>query len=112
MMKAEDIQHFLVTYFTREARVEVKEFGNDHDAALREYMELEHRYRDREDLDIVLLGADSLETVKRTHSSYFGEGRSAFADLLADLEPVTTIAGHLPDRPALKRRRMRGPGHR
>ena len=27
--------------------------------------------RGRDDLDIVLVGADSLETVKRTHSSYF-----------------------------------------
>jgi hypothetical protein len=109
MMKAEDIQHFLVTYYTRESRVDVQEFGNDHDAALEAYMELEYKYRDREDLDIVLLGADSLETVKRTHSSYFGEGKSAFAHLLADLESVTTIAGGA-DRPIRTPRRRRGAG--
>jgi hypothetical protein len=80
-MKPEDIQHFLVTYFTSESRVAVQEFGNDHDAAMAAYIDLEKRYRDRDDLDIVLLGADSLETVKRTHSSYFGEGKSAFAHL-------------------------------
>ena len=27
--------------------------------------------RDRSDFDVVLLSADSLETIKRTHSSYF-----------------------------------------
>lgn len=111
-MKPEDIQHFLVTYFTRERRVDVREFGNDYDGAMAAYIDLERQYRDRDDLDIVLLGADSLDTVKRTHSSYFGdEGRSAFAHLFDDV-PVHTIAGDvtLSDRLPLKRSRRRGSG--
>lgn len=35
-----------------------------------------------DDLDIVLVGADSLETVKRTHSSYFGDTAETFESLL------------------------------
>ena len=35
------------------------------------YQEAERESRGRSDLDVVLLGADSLETIKRTHSSYF-----------------------------------------
>lgn len=35
-----------------------------------------------DDLDIVLVGADSFETVKRTHSSYFGDTAETFESLL------------------------------
>lgn len=38
---------------------------------------------DRDDLDIVLVGADSLDTVKRTHSSYFRGGKD-FESLLPE----------------------------
>jgi hypothetical protein len=37
--------------------------------------------RDRSDFDVVLLSADSLETIKRTHSSYF-DTRESFETLL------------------------------
>jgi hypothetical protein len=37
--------------------------------------------RDRSDFDVVLLSADSLETIKRTHSSYF-DTRESFEALL------------------------------
>lgn len=33
--------------------------------------EAEQKARGRRDLDVVLLSADSLETIKLTHSSYF-----------------------------------------
>jgi hypothetical protein len=35
------------------------------------YQEAEQKARGRRDLDVVLLSADSLETIKLTHSSYF-----------------------------------------
>jgi hypothetical protein len=105
-MKTDEIKYFLVTYFTQERRYEVDEFGTDHDKAMTAYIEIEERYRGREDLDIVLLGADSLDTVKRTHSSYFGHSdRSALADLFRE----RSGAQHLDGRPVTVRQR-RGPG--
>jgi hypothetical protein len=41
----------------------------------------EQRAGGRSDLDVVLLSADSLETVKRTHSSYF-DGSKSLDELL------------------------------
>ena len=52
-------------------RTEVQEFGSDYDAAQQAYPEAEQRARLRPDLDVVLLSAVSLETIKQTHSSYF-----------------------------------------
>lgn len=45
------------------------------------YAEIEGEMRDRDGLDIVLVGTDSLETVRRTHSSYF-QTEETFESLL------------------------------
>jgi hypothetical protein len=66
-----DIRHFLIVYDIPTSKASVRDFGTDYDAALAAYAEIEGEMRGRDDLDIVLVGADSLETVKRTHSSYF-----------------------------------------
>lgn len=71
MSPADEIKHFLVTRDTARRRTDVEEFDTDYDAAQRAYQEAELRARGRQDLDVVLLSADSLETIKRTHSSYF-----------------------------------------
>ena len=74
-MSAADIKHFLVIYDIDAGQPEVKQFGTDYDAALRAYDECEHDVRDRPNIEVVLLSAESLETIKRTHSSYFESGR-------------------------------------
>lgn len=88
MSPTDDIQHFLVTFHIPNGSVEIERFGTDYEAALHAYDEREKEYRDKgrgEDVDMVLLGADSLETVKRTHSSYFGGERDhGFAPLFKD----------------------------
>jgi hypothetical protein len=70
MSSTDDIQHFLVTYDPARRKATVREFGTDYDAAQDAYQEAEQQARGT-DLDVVLLSADSLDTVKRTHSSYF-----------------------------------------
>jgi hypothetical protein len=49
----------------------VQEFGTDSKAAVKAYeaAELEHRHNNL--IDIVLVGSDSIETVKMTHANYF-----------------------------------------
>lgn len=49
----------------------VLEFKDDMDAATRRYAELEALYCNSAEMDIVLVGSDSLETVRITHRNYF-----------------------------------------
>jgi hypothetical protein len=71
MSPDDDIKHFLVTRHSAGRRTTVVEFGTDYDAAQHAYQEAEQKARGRQGLDVVLLSADSLETIKLTHSSYF-----------------------------------------
>ena len=80
-MTSADIRHFLIVYDIPSAQAQVRDFGTDYDGAIAAYSEIEGEMRDRLDLDIVLVGADSLETVKRTHSSYF-DTKETFESLL------------------------------
>lgn len=69
------LQHFLLRYNLRTRELEdLRPFGSDGEAATRAYAELETEYRDRPDhmdFEIVLVAADSLETIQVTHSRYF-----------------------------------------
>jgi hypothetical protein len=60
--------HFLLTYSLTEGRlVDLKEF-EDSAVAGRAYVEAEKRNRRGDDTEIVLVGADSIEALKTTHS--------------------------------------------
>jgi hypothetical protein len=71
MSPADDIKHFLVTRDVTRSKTTVVELGTDYEAAQDAYQAAERKAWGRQDLDVVLLSADSLETIKRTHSSYF-----------------------------------------
>lgn len=66
-----DLQHFLIIYNIPKGEAQVKRFDQDYDGALAAYEETEKCYRDDPSVEVVLLGSDSLETLERTHSSYF-----------------------------------------
>ena len=72
MTPTDDINHFLVTRDPKEQKTTVRKFGTDYDAAQDAYQEAEQQARGT-NLDVMLLSAESLETIKRTHSSYFDE---------------------------------------
>ncbi len=74
-MSAADIKHFLVIYDIDASQAEVKEFGTDYDKALNAYDQFEQDARNHQNIEVVLLSAESLQTIKRTHSSYFESGR-------------------------------------
>lgn len=83
-MSPDEINHFLVIYDPATGNVEVKRFGSDYDAAQAAYAKLEEASRIAgDDRDIVLLSADSLETIKQTHSSYFGGKGKQIGELLS-----------------------------
>lgn len=71
MSPDDDIKHFLVTRDVTRRKTSVVEFDTDYETAQHAYQEAEQKARGRGDLDVVLLSADSLETIKLTHSSYF-----------------------------------------
>lgn len=82
-MSPDEIKHFLVSYELATGKTEVESFGTDYDAAQAAYAEAEQANADDEEkLDIVLLSADSLETIKQTHSSYFSGGSRRLEELL------------------------------
>ncbi len=70
-MSPADIKHFLIVYDIPSAHADVRPYGTDYDAALDAYEQAEEEARGHSEVEVVLLSADSLETIKRTHSSYF-----------------------------------------
>jgi hypothetical protein len=65
------VNHFLVIYDIAHATADVVPFGTDYDVALQSYADAEEQYRQDENVEVVLLGSDSIDTLERTHSSYF-----------------------------------------
>lgn len=81
------IQHFILVFDHNKGHLidEPLTFGEDSKGALSRYSELERTYRENHNMDIVLIGSDSLETVKVTHANYF-DGTAAFSKYLRDIE--------------------------
>lgn len=82
-MLPDEIEHFLVIYDPATRKTAVESFGTDYDAAQVAYAETEQTHGLGTTLDIVLLSADSLETIKRTHSSYFSGSNRRLEEFLA-----------------------------
>lgn len=77
--------HFLLVYsYAEQKLIEQDEFTDAKDATTA-YNDAEGRYRGRSDeFEVVLVGADSIETVMRTHGHYFKTStlESMFTDLM------------------------------
>ena len=66
------INHYLLVFdHARDQLVDTLAFGPDVEAATAEYSRRERLHREDGHIDIVLVGSDSLDTVKVTHSTYF-----------------------------------------
>jgi len=67
-----DIQHFLLVFdHAKGALITERDFGSDSDAALAAYAECERQHRGNDLIEIVLIGSDSIETVRLTHANYY-----------------------------------------
>lgn len=62
--------YYLVVYNRQSAEVVYQEFENA-DEASSAYARLEAEYGANDEVEVVLLGADSIETIKKTHPNYF-----------------------------------------
>lgn len=71
--------HFLLVYDLAQQRLlDQREFVNPAVAAAA-YTELERKHHEDPNLEIVLVGADSIETIRMTHGNYFDSGADADA---------------------------------
>lgn len=76
---------FLITFDHDERKqISLEEFRNTAQA-LKAYSEREEQYRDNPRVEVVLLGAHSIEAIKVTHSNYFEDTADAFTRLAARL---------------------------
>lgn len=67
-----EIRQFLLIYDRkRDVLLSQEDYGTDTTAATEAYRAAEQMYFDQPWMDIVLVGSDSIETVKKTHSTYF-----------------------------------------
>jgi hypothetical protein len=76
------LQHFLLVYDLNAQGLIAQDQFEDGAEAARAYAEYERKYQGRDDLEIVLVGADSIETIRQTHAHYF-ESASAGSPFLA-----------------------------
>jgi hypothetical protein len=65
------LQHFLLVYDLGAQHLIKQQEFDDGDEAATAYAALEREFQGRDDLEIVLVGADSIETIRRTHEHYF-----------------------------------------
>jgi hypothetical protein len=66
--------HFLLVFDPRAQTIIKDAVYTDPKAAADAYSEAEREYGYRDAVEIVLIGADSIETIKKTHGHYFGAG--------------------------------------
>jgi hypothetical protein len=71
--------HFLLLYDLNAQKLILQREYRDGEEAAQAYAQLEAEYRGNDDVEIVLVGADSIETIRLTHGQYFEQGEAAAA---------------------------------
>ena len=65
------LRHFLLVYDLNAQRLISQRDFEDGGEAADAYAALEREYQGQGDFEVVLVGADSIETIRRTHAHYF-----------------------------------------
>jgi ketopantoate hydroxymethyltransferase len=71
--------HFLLVYDRDQQKLVFRRAYADPAEALTAYEAMEEQHRDERNMEIVLVGADSIETVMLTHGNYFDADPGAAA---------------------------------
>lgn len=89
-MAKDDAVYFLLVYSFDDGRLVYQHELSDRDAAIKAYDAMERKYQPCLDrYEVVLIGADSIETVMKTHGHYFHRSDdSMFSEFLADTRSV------------------------
>jgi hypothetical protein len=84
-MSPKDLRHYLVVYRVKEGRAEVVEYAYDeYEEALDAYKRTETVHQDESDVEVVLLSADSRESLMATHGRFFDESRRHVDDYITE----------------------------
>lgn len=82
--KRDPLLHFLLVFDHAEGKLIEEESFNDVDEAIAAYEQRETNYDKSHNIEVVLIGADSIETVHQTHANYYN-GTAALARALAQI---------------------------
>jgi hypothetical protein len=74
--------HFLLVFDRREGRVLSKQEFDTRSAAMAGRFEAERLHKDNPDVEVVVLGAKSVDALKRTHARYFQDSRLMYQKAL------------------------------
>jgi hypothetical protein len=84
-MSPNDLRHFLVVYRAANGIAEVSEYPHDqYEAALDAYRATEQAHHDEPDVEVVLLSADSHESLMATHGRFFEPSRQHVDDYITE----------------------------
>jgi hypothetical protein len=82
------LRHYLLVYDRSTGKlVECRDLGEDRSGALAQRFAIEKRERSHPDIEVVVLSADSLETLRSTHSRYFRTMSELTSDFSAGVLP-------------------------
>lgn len=80
-----EIMHFLLVFDHQKGElISEDHFGTNSAKALAAYVDCERAYRDNDLIEIVLIGSDSINTVRLTHANYY-DGTAAVSKYLIGL---------------------------
>ena len=65
------LRHYLIVFDHSKGRLLSSDEFEDAAEAVAAYAATERQHEGREGMEIVLIGSDSLDTVKKTHANYF-----------------------------------------
>jgi hypothetical protein len=71
------LRHFLLVYDLKAQRLVSQRDFEDGGEAAAAYADLEREYQGQPGYEVVLVGADSIETIRRTHAHYFDRTEAA-----------------------------------
>ena len=77
-------RHFILVFDRATGDLAVEEPAGDRSTALARLESLEHEHREDTSVEVVLIGSNSLESVRQTHPHYFNKERGS--DSLAQID--------------------------
>lgn len=79
-----ELVHYLLVFDHDAGRLIHEQEFRDGDEAVMAYSAMEKLHETRKRLEVVLIGSDSIETIRRTHANYF-DGTVSVSDLLSSI---------------------------
>lgn len=79
-----NLVHYLLVFDHKEGRLVHQERFDDPEAAVAAYGVMEQKFDPADRVEVVLIGSDSIETIRRTHANYF-DGSVARSEFLTGI---------------------------